>query len=106
MLGGAAAPVENAEEGIMAKSAPPEEGTIMAQEAALPVEGDEVARGAAGAGQSTEMVAAEGSAAFMAVNEEVSAPIQEKQFPFVEAILLLGSVAIFAFSLYYAKKEQ
>jgi ArsR family transcriptional regulator len=105
MLGGAAAPVENAEEGIMAKAAPPEEGTIMAQEAALPVEGDSAAMEAAGAGQSTEMMAY-GAAEMAATEEGAYAPIQEKQFPFVEAILLLGSVAIFALSLYYAKKEQ
>ncbi len=111
MLGGAAAPVESAEEGIMAKAAPPEEGNLVAQEGAPPAEAatfgaqEDAAAREAGAGGSTEMMAY-GAAEMDTAGEWAPEPIPEKPFPFVEAILMLGSVAIFSFSLYYAKKGQ
>jgi DNA-binding transcriptional ArsR family regulator len=92
MLGGAAAPQE---ETMAAKALPPEEG-------ALPGEEEEFAAEASSADGSTGM--REGESA--EIGEWAPAPAQGKQFPFVEAILVLGSIAIFAFSLYYAKKEQ
>ncbi len=101
MIGGAAAPPSEVEtagvgEGVQAKAASAEGNPEPLMMGARAVSAED---------NSSGLMAAEESASTMAANGEASVPVQEKQFPFVESILLAGSIAIFIFALYYAKKE-
>lgn len=109
MLGGAAAPVENAEGGLMAKAAvaPTEEGMPLEAEAFM------VGEDASAAGEAEfvreaafeESADAFGYGGAPGEEEWVPEPAERKPFPFVESIIMLASVSIFALALYYAKKE-